>query len=140
MSASLERECRTYARYLIGREPDDYVIRKYIECHQTGRIPEPADGFERFLIASSVRGPFLARMADAYASRLLKYGALRKKLVLVLALLECSRGGFETLDRTSAGGFAGTALQGAWRVFVFMLTLALGLALFVPARLVAGGR
>ena len=140
MRAELGRECRTYARYLIGREPDAYIIGKYVACHELGRIPEPADRFERFLISASVRGPFLTRMADAYASRFLKYGTLRKKLVLTLALLECSRGSFEWLDQVDPGGFAGTAVRGAWRVFVFAFALGLGLALFVPARLVARGR
>src|SRR5690242_15452332 len=102
MSAALERECRAYTRYLIGREPEAYVIAKYVECHQTGRIPEPADGFERFLLNASVRGPFFTRMADAYAGRLLKYGALRKKLVLTLALLECAPGSFPLLDAADA--------------------------------------
>jgi hypothetical protein len=140
MRAGLERECRTYAQYLIGREPDAYIAGKYVECHQLGRIPAPADRFERFLIATSVRGPFLTRVADAYASRFLKYGALRKKLVLMLALLECSSGSFEALDEVDPGGFAGTAVRAAWRVFVFAIALALGLVLFVPARLVARGR
>jgi hypothetical protein len=140
MRVGLERECRTYARYLIGREPDGYIIGKYVECHQIGRIPEAADGFERFLIATSARGSFLARMADAYASRFLKYGALRKKLVLTLALLECSRGSFESLDEVDPGALAGTAVRAAWRLFVFAAALALGIAVFVPARLVARGR
>ena len=53
----LERECRTYTRYLIGREPDAYIVRKYIECHELDRIPA-GDAFDRVLIAASVRGPF----------------------------------------------------------------------------------
>jgi hypothetical protein len=79
-------------------------------------------------------------MADAYASRLLKYGALRKKLVLALALLECSPATFESLDEVDPGGLAGTALHGARRVFVFAAALALGLALFVPARVLVRAR
>jgi hypothetical protein len=141
MSApQLERECRTYARYLIGRDPDRYLTGKYIECHQSGRIPQPADRFERLLLAASRRGPFLARVADAYASRFLKYGVLRKKLVLTLALLECSPATFAALDEVAAPGLGGTVVFGAWRVAVFAFALALGLVVFVPARLVVRGR
>jgi hypothetical protein len=140
MRAQLERECRIYGRYLIGREPDEYIIEEYIACHEAGRIPEPADRFERFLLAASLSRPFVTRMADAYASRLLKYGALRKKLVLVLALLECAPATFGSLDEVDGGGLSGTMVRGAARVFLFAGALGLGLALFLPARVMVRGR
>jgi hypothetical protein len=130
----LERECRSYAEYLAGRPPDEYVIGKYIECHEIGRIAPASDAFDAFVTACAARSPFLARIADAYASRFLKYGSLRKKLVLVLALLECSRGTFEVLDRVDPGGVPGTIARLAWRVFVFAGALALSLVLFPPVR------
>jgi hypothetical protein len=130
----LERECRSYAQYLTGRQPDEYVIRKYIECHEIGRIPPSDDAFDGWLAAVAARGPFPARVADAYASRFLKYGSLRKKLVLTLALLECSPGSFELLDRVDPGGVPGTLARLAWRVLVFGGALALSLVLFLPVR------
>lgn len=135
----LERECRIYTRYLIGREPDAYIARKYIECHELGRIPA-GDAFDRVLIAASVRNPFLARAADAYASRFRKYGALRKKLVLTLALLECSRASFESLDEAGPGGVTVAVARMAWRAAVFAGALAIGMVLFTPARLLARSR
>ena len=134
----LERECRSYAQYLAGRPPDDYLLRKYIECHKIGRIAEPEDAFDRFLTRTAARGPFLARAADTYASRFLKYGSLRKKLVLVLALLECSPGWFETLDRVEPGGVPGTVARLAWRTGTYLAMLLFSLALFLPVRLWLG--
>jgi hypothetical protein len=131
----LERECRSFSQYLIGRPPSDYLLGKYIEAHQQGRIPQPDGAFDSFLVRVAARGPWLARLADSYASRLFRYGSLRKKLVLVLGLLECSPGSFELLDRVESGGFAGTIARLAWRTAAYAAMLALSLVLFVPARL-----
>lgn len=134
----LERECRTYARYLIGWEPNAYVIGKYIECHRIGRIVEPAAPFDRFLTGISARSPFLARLSDAYASRFLKCGALRKKLVLMLALLECAGATFATLDEVDGGGKTGTLIRLGWRVVVFAGALGISLLLFLPVHATLG--
>jgi len=131
----LERECRSFSQYLIGRPPNDYLLGKYVECHQAGRIPEPEGAFDGFLTRVAARGPFLARTADTYASRFFRYGSLRKKLVLVLALLECSPGSFETLDEAEPGGVAGTIVRLAWRTFAYLAMMALSIALFLPVRL-----
>ena len=65
----LEQECSTYGRYLIGQNPQPYVVRKYIEYHaQYGAKVAPSDPFDRFLTEISARDPFRARLADTYAS------------------------------------------------------------------------
>src|SRR5215470_5093369 len=82
----LEQECSTYGRYLIGQNPQPYVVRKYIEYHaQYGAKVAPADPFDRFLTEISARDSFWARLADTYAGRFHKRAAVRKKLVLMLA-------------------------------------------------------
>ena len=62
--ARLEQECQTYARYLVGQTADPYVVRKYVECHASGRVTGPRDAMDRILTDISARGPFGARLAD----------------------------------------------------------------------------
>jgi len=53
-TAQLERECRSYARYLIGQAPSAYVIGKYRDFHQE-TDSAALDGFDRFLVRVSAR-------------------------------------------------------------------------------------
>ena len=132
----LDRECRTFGLYLIGRTPDAYVIAKYRKCHgEGGRIAESAGRFDRFLESVAARGPFWARLADTYASRFRKYGPLRKKMVLMLALLECSPGSFAYLDGVDAGGLWGTVVSLTWQALRFASCLLLAILLFLPVQL-----
>ncbi len=97
-SEHLERECRTFTRLLSGMPASPYVIIKYIDAHGVHPALDDAAGFERTLIHAASAGPFAARLADAYARRAMPRGVLRKKLVLLLAILETSRGFHREID------------------------------------------
>lgn len=129
----LERECRTYGRYLIGREPAEYVAEKYREYHaRCGPKVAPADSFDRFLSDISARSPFWTRLADVYASRFVRQAAVRKKLVLMLALLECSPESFAYLDAVDGGGSGAALLRLAGRAAVYAGALPLAIVLLTP--------
>jgi len=132
----LERECRSYARYLIGQAPSAYVIEKYLDFHRQSDLSSTLthDRFDRFLARISARGPFLARMADTFASRFRKHSLVRGKLVLTLALLESAPPGFEIVDRVPGGGFAGAGLRLGWNALRYALVLAVSVAIFAPVR------
>jgi hypothetical protein len=126
----MERECRAYARYLTGQNADTYLAGKYAACHAGGRIAEPTQAFDRFLVNVSVTGPLWTRLADAYASRFRKDSALRKKLVLTLALLECSPSTFEYLDGAPPAPLFRMAFDG----LRFAAALPLAILLFLPVQ------
>jgi hypothetical protein len=133
--ARLEQECSAYVRYLIGRPPDAYVVRKYLEYHeQWGAKVRPAEAFDRWITDTSARGPLWARLADVYAGRFHRSAAVRKKLVLTLALLECAPASFESLDAVGRGGLAAALLRLAWRAGVFAASLPLAMLLFLPVQ------
>jgi len=131
----IERECRTYSRCLIGQDPTGYVIQKYRNFHRQLENDLALDRFDRFLIAASARSPFWARLADSYASLLRKNSGVRKKLVLTLALLECTPPSSEALDRVPGGGPLGAALRLGLGAMQYALTLLLAAIIFTPARL-----
>lgn len=85
----LERECRALSRYLLGQDPDAYVIAQYARGHAS--IPcrrSRPDAFDGLLVLMACRGAVTARVADAYARFFRPRGALRQKLTLMLAVLE----------------------------------------------------
>ena len=111
-----DRECRIFGRYLLGQEPTDYVRQKYTDFHRRAaggdlQLQSRLDGLLLRFARANVWGTHLA---DAYATQFFGNATLRKKLVLVLALLECSPPGCEVIDKTFAGGRLLIGLRLAW--------------------------
>jgi NADH dehydrogenase len=134
--AELERQCRCYTRYLAGATATPYVLARYVEFHRQNAMPVLR--FDRFLVHVSARGPLWARLADAYGSVFRKNSVLRKKLVLTLALLECTPPTFENLDRVPPGGAVGAFFRLGWGAMIYVLSVAAGSLLFTPAALWMG--
>ena len=132
----LEREARLFCRYLLSREPSGYEIRKYVEGHRSPQWVGRAapEGIHARLLSFAVRGPFMTRLADGYASVFHRGTDLRRKLVLLLAILES---GDRTFDRSEADrplspvrGHAHLIGQG----LAFAGVAALAMLVFLPTR------
>ena len=138
----LERECRVFTRYLAGREPTPYVIAKYRAAHAAGPAYRAQSAFDARLVAGARLHPVLAWLVDAAARFTAPRGLLRKKLVLLLAILETAPPFYTTLERLQEGRgareFAGLALG----LVLFVPGLALGMVLVLVLRVVplGGGR
>jgi hypothetical protein len=126
-----------FCRYLIGRGPDRYVLGKYVDAH--GRIPVLAgsggDRFDRLLLAVARRSPWLARLADAYARVFCPAAPVRVKLVLLLAILECSALGQGEVEPPAASTPGGIVLRAGLAGLAFGVWLAVGTLLLGPAHL-----
>ena len=134
--AVLERECRTFTRYLVGREPTPYVAGKYCDAHAVSAA-FAGDRFNERLTAVARWHPAAAFLADAYARGFAPRGAFRKKLVLLLAILETSPPFFRELERVEQGRLAMQVLAVGGRVLLFVPALLLGTLLFLPLLLVS---
>jgi hypothetical protein len=130
-AAQLDRESEVFARYLTGKGAGDYVRRKYREAHERGALG-PSSASDRALVDVARRGTWWARLADAHARLFAPGGLLRRKLVLVLALLECREPA--RVDTPVARSLAGFCLRAAWFGTSFALLAALSALLFVPLR------
>ncbi len=109
--ADLARECDAFARYLIGAVPADYVARKYREAHAVSERFAARGRFDALLVRVGSRGPMRAAVADAYACLLARRSALRKKLILLTAILESSPANCGWKDQADAGSAAGFTLR-----------------------------
>jgi hypothetical protein len=136
----LERECRTFTRLLADAAATPLVVRKYVEAHRGRSTFDAAEGFERTLVNAAARGPTIARAADAYARLVMRRGALRKKLVLLLAILETSSDFHGAIDRPARSSRAGALARLAWAGLAGTLAAVGGLVTFGTLHLVARAR
>jgi hypothetical protein len=137
--ARLARECEVFCRYLVGRPPDAYVQEKYALAHRVAQDYSGGTKFDALLLGLARSGPAGTRLADSYACLLARGSLLRKKLVLLVAILEaCSAArGFE--DSASGAPPSAVFLQMAVRGAFFGLRLLLVAVPLLLLQLFLGG-
>ncbi len=137
--ARLDRECSVFTRYLARADAGDELRAHYRRAHEAGRChPVPPDAPDDPVVAYARRGPWQARLADVYASRFDRSGPLRRKLVLLLAMLESIGETNHRLDGPTAGSFAGFVLGAAARGVAYAVMLPAAMLLVGRARKRAG--
>ena len=133
----LERECRVFTRHLIGSDPGDYVTARYVDAHRVRPGFAPHSRLDLFLCSFAGASPVTARLADAWAAVFAPGSTLRRKLVLLLAMLESSAPHYRRLEEVSGGrGVAFVGLIG--HGLLAGATLLVSLLIFVPARIILG--
>ncbi len=87
----LGAECRVFCRYLADQEPSPYVVNCYQRAWLSTLPAElPLAFIDRGSLAIARWGTLPARIADAYTRVFRPYGPLRRRLILLLAILENS--------------------------------------------------
>ncbi|MCY3003917.1 MAG: hypothetical protein NTV21_19145 [Planctomycetota bacterium] len=140
--ATLERECAAFARYLGAGAGDAYVTEQYVAAHEAGVVELPGTtGFERSVVALARALPWSLRALDAHARVFGNGSLLRRKLVLLLAILETRAPHDEALDTPTAGSNLGMFVRMAWLGAVFATLVVVTALLLLPVRVVslAGG-
>ncbi|MFM7297182.1 MAG: hypothetical protein ACKO4Q_08165 [Planctomycetota bacterium] len=138
----LERECDVLARYLGASAGDEYVRAQYRAAHDAGVVELPGtSSFERTVVAVARHVPVLSRPLDAHARVFAPSSLLRRKLVLLLAILEVRAPHDEELDTPTGSSVLAMFARMAWLGLVFLAALFLGSLLSVPIWLIslAGG-
>jgi hypothetical protein len=140
-SNGLDIESSVFTRYLVGRDPSDYVRQKYRDGHRAipYRLKADEDAFDVALVIVARRGALRTRIADAYARIFRPHGVLRQKLTLLLAILENSP---DTHRQFTAGGrgitLAVPAIGG--NLLLFLVSLLAGMVLLGPIHVFLRGR
>jgi len=138
----LDRECHVFCTHLIGQPPNDYVRIKYREGNQTHRLEEAAMArpFDRRLVRIARKGPWFSKLADTYAAIFYKPAILRKKLILLLAILESCAPTHRLLDAGQSVGTASYYATLLTKGFGFAFTLLVSTVVFTPWHLALGRR
>jgi nucleoside-diphosphate-sugar epimerase len=131
---ALDRECQVFTRHLIGVAADAFVLAAYRDA--VGRLPalQPKTAFDDLLLSWARRGGWWTRVADAYAALFARDSALRRRLVMALAILE-TRAPFHLLiDAPVTAPGAGLWARVFVRVVLGLVGTGVGVLVFVPAR------
>lgn len=139
--AELREECRRFSRYLLGREPDAYVLERYVSLQSAAVGPTgPPTPLDSLLLRTARSGGAGLKIADAFARIFRPRGLLRRKLILTFAILENSRG-FHTRFTAGASSSLPLALASLAATLVgFGLALAASLVVIGPRAVLAGWR
>jgi hypothetical protein len=136
----LNRECSVFSIYLIGEPPSEYVKKKYREAHQTGLLLDvAAQPAEDFLVRVASIGPWSVKIIDVYTRIFRPFSTVRKKLVLLLAILE-SCASHARLDAADSSSILVLLARLVNRCLIFVLILALGILLILPAEWLLRGK
>jgi hypothetical protein len=131
-----------FARYLTGRAPADYVREKYRQAFdglQQQRLGV-RDRFDALLLRLARMHPLLTHATDSYSRLLRADSVVRRRLIMLLAILETHAGSVSRLDRPDCHGIAGLVLGMGMRGIGSMLLLLPALLLLLPLQLLLGRR
>jgi NADH dehydrogenase len=137
---ALDEECRVFTRHLIGIEPTRYTVDHYVRAHRVSPKFVSDDRFDRFLVRFGARHRVLARLADSYARVFASGSLLRRKLVLLLAILETAPQTHRVIDQPPEGGPILIVGRLSGRGILWLAGLLLAAILLVPVRLAIGHR
>lgn len=131
--AGLAAEARSLGKQLVGTEPPEMVLKKYIEAHTRGLIkPDPdRDRFERIILAIAKTGPFFYP-AQVYSAVFHRTGLLWKKIILLAAILECMPDTAAVFDEPESESRLTFFFGLSARSLAFVLTLLITTPVFLP--------
>jgi len=129
-------ECRVFTRHLLGRDPDDYVTATYRAALAGMPVLAARGRFDSALLSFARTHPLCAKIADAYASLFLRAGALRKRLVLLLAVLETRPPFSHAIDQAVGGSMPVLFIRLGARTAAALVSLLVGILIFTPLRVV----
>ena len=132
----LGAECRVFSRYLARQEPTLYVLSSYQRlCRLDPLSLAPLSLIDRGSLGLARRGSVPARVADAYARIFRPYGPLRRRLILLLAILENSPPSDGPLNAAREGSRAGILVGMVLTLLAGGLALLAGILLLGPLHL-----
>lgn len=137
-----DREGRVFSRYLLGSVADGSILDTYaaaVGSGAAGACPEPG-AFDRFLTWMARLNPVATRAVDVYTRYFSTAAPVRKRLILMLAILECHARPYAELDTVDGGGRGLIYLRIGGAALGSMILLVLATVILSPVRVVMAGR
>ena len=133
----LTEECIVFSQFIVNEEIDEYVCKKYIDGHSLSNIAlqKKNDLFNGIIVAVARLNPLLTRLADTYTSVFYRRSLLRKKLVLLLAILEIRQSYISILDTANESSKPILFLQLLQRELFFLGLLMISSIIFGPVHI-----
>lgn len=134
-AAKIDGECLALGRYLLKQDVNEYVRDKYRSANVMLGLENAAGRFDALLVNIAVKHPMLTKTCDAYARFFSPHGALRKKMVLLLAIFELTPPYFYFIDAADAGGWFMLFVRIMWKGMGMVFCLLPALFTFLPLQL-----
>jgi uncharacterized protein YbjT (DUF2867 family) len=132
-----DRECDLFTRYLIGQPATAEVRRHYARALAGRGLADPPPArFDRLLLGLAGRGGAGTALVDAYTAFFDRGAPVRRRLVLLMAILENTPEGAAAFDPVPERGAVRAAARLLWHGFAGGLTLLAAAVLLLPLRLV----
>jgi hypothetical protein len=134
---TINRECEVFAHYLVDQPPTDYIREQYEMATLARDLANDSKfaAFDRTTLRFARRGVFFTRVADAYCAFFHRRGILRRKLILLLAILEHAAPTAARFDSPMNRGLIGIATNVLLLALSFGLSLLAGIFLLLPSHL-----
>jgi NADH dehydrogenase len=131
----IEKECKIFAIYITGQPPSEYVTAQYAAAVLAHGLASDDDlsCFDWATLALGRSGSAFTRGADAFCSIFARKGVLRRKLIILAAILESVAPTSEALDRVTSRSAAGTLVSLIGYGAAFTVSFLLGATILVPA-------
>jgi hypothetical protein len=135
---NLEQECLVFCRYLSGVSPDNFTLKKYHDAHTINAevYYNQKTFFEKLLITLARIHPLFTQIVDTYAVFLFKNAIIRKKLVLLLAILESCPPNKYNLDNTDQRAKFILFLIMVCKLLTFTLILCFAIVVLLPLHII----
>jgi len=135
---NVKAECDVFSRYLTGCKPDDYVLKKYTEAFLHGGVLERNvdKNFDHLLLNLALLHPFFTHIADIYSRFFRADSTVRKRLVLLLAILESWAPAYKNLDDSGTNSKALFFISMLFRGVFMVLTLLLSVVTLLPIQVI----
>lgn len=128
----LRHECRILTRYLINSDVNEYTELKYIQGHKSLRISNNKRLIDRVLIKKAIKNSFWVKLVDIYSSIFCPNAIIRKKLVLLIAILECQASSYGRLDFINEKSKLLLCIDLVQKAIVFIFMLIFSIIFFAP--------
>ena len=137
--AANDAECRAFTRYLVGTDPTEYITNSYHRLLPSAGVPHETSAvlIERSLLAAGRAGSLPLRMADGYARFFRPRSLLRRRLILLLAIVENCEPNEGVLNSGAEGSLVSVGLRLMVSLVASGLCLIAGVILFGPLHLLS---
>lgn len=129
----LDNECKVFYQYLISGSPDKYVLEKYNNAHTLGSLGQSyLSNFDKVLLAVAKKSTFLTKLVDVYTTIFFKNAIFRKKLILLIAIIETYAPACYKLDSVTVRSKTIFFIKVFSWLLVFAFSLLISTVLFMP--------
>jgi NADH dehydrogenase len=132
---AIEHECKTFATYMTSKPPSKYVTEQYAAAVLAHGLASDDDlsCFDRAALRLARSGSAFTRGADAFCSIFARRGVLRRKLIVLAAILESVAPTNEAMDRVTSRSAAVVLASLIGYGAAFAVSFILGAAILLPA-------